>query len=103
MTAETPPNSPPRGRQRAKPKPVAQQAADAPDAPSGLSSGSETKAAQVEAMLKRPEGATGEQISEAMGWLPHTTRAFLSGLRKGGQPIQREDKVYRIPAPESAE
>ena len=37
-----------------------------------------TKASQVIAMLKRPEGTTVEEIMTAMGWLKHTTRAMLS-------------------------
>ena len=37
-----------------------------------------TKASQVIAMLKRPEGTTVEEIMTAMGWLKHTTRALLS-------------------------
>jgi hypothetical protein len=40
-------------------------------------------------------------MMDATGWLPHTTRAVLTGLRKRGMKIEREadaDKptVYRI-------
>lgn len=37
-----------------------------------------SKASQVIAMLKRPEGTTVEEIMQKMGWLKHTTRALLS-------------------------
>ena len=33
-------------------------------------------------MLKRPEGATIAQIVVATGWLPHTVRGALAGLKK---------------------
>jgi len=37
-----------------------------------------SKAAQVIAMLRRPEGTTVEEIMAAMEWQKHTTRALLS-------------------------
>ena len=40
-------------------------------------------------LLGRPEGATLDQLVEATGWLPHTTRAVLTGLRKKGHMIER--------------
>jgi hypothetical protein len=41
-----------------------------------------TKQAQMIAMLKRPEGATVEQIAEATGWQHHTIRGAISGALK---------------------
>ena len=42
-----------------------------------------TKQAQMIEMLKRPEGATVEQIAEVTGWQKHTIRGAISGaLRK---------------------
>jgi len=35
-------------------------------------------------MLRTSEGVTIAELAEAMGWLPHTTRAVLTGLRKRG-------------------
>lgn len=63
----------------------------------------QTKAAVVEAMLSRLEGASLEAICMATDWQPHTCRAFLTGLRKKGKEIDRDkDKdgksVYRIRA-----
>ncbi len=61
-----------------------------------------SKRAIILALLSREDGATTEALMEATGWLPHTTRAALSGLRKGGIAIARsrdgEDgaSVYRV-------
>jgi hypothetical protein len=41
-----------------------------------------TKTKKVLSLLKRPEGATLNELVEATGWLPHTTRAALTGLKK---------------------
>jgi len=46
-----------------------------------------TKLAQAIEMLQANEGATIDELSEAMGWLPHTTRAVLTGLRKRGYAL----------------
>ncbi len=56
----------------------------------------------VDALLQ-PEGATLEALRSATGWLPHTVRAALTGLRKRGYTVaaQRADGVttYRASAP----
>ncbi|MBF0402156.1 MAG: DUF3489 domain-containing protein [Magnetococcales bacterium] len=41
-----------------------------------------TKQAQVIEMMKRPEGATTNQIIEATGWAAHTVRGFISLAKK---------------------
>jgi Protein of unknown function (DUF3489) len=41
-----------------------------------------TKQAQMIQMLKRPEGATVEQIAAATGWQHHTIRGAISGALK---------------------
>lgn len=55
---------------------------------------------QVVELLRRPEGATLEELTSATGWLPHSTRAVLTGLRKKGHDIVREKRgevtCYRI-------
>jgi hypothetical protein len=43
-----------------------------------------TKQDQIASLLLRDEGATLDQMVAATGWLPHTTRAALTGLRKKG-------------------
>ena len=51
--------------------------------------------------LRRADGATMVDLTQATGWLPHTTRAALTGLRKRGYAVIRErigagDSVYRV-------
>jgi hypothetical protein len=64
-----------------------------------------TKIDGVVKMLSRPEGATLEAIIKATGWLPHTTYAALTGLRKRGYILERSGdekvglSVYRLAAP----
>ena len=60
-----------------------------------------TKQARVIAMLCAKGGATLTALIEATGWLPHTTRAALTGLRKRGFSIERtrekgSDSIDRI-------
>lgn len=60
----------------------------------------ETTIGKVIALLKRKDGATLDEIIEATGWLPHTSRAALTGLKKKGHTIERakrgEKACYRI-------
>lgn len=49
-----------------------------------------TKKAQLIQLLTRKAGADVATISHKLGWLPHTTRAALSGLRKAGFEIAAE-------------
>ena len=59
-----------------------------------------TKAARLEAMLRRPKGATQRQLEASLGWQPHTVRAALSRLRKAGAVVTLDRSVrtptYRI-------
>ena len=47
------------------------------------------KAETVLALLRRAEGATLDDLVAATGWLPHTTRAAMTGLKKKGHQITR--------------
>ena len=51
-------------------------------------------------MLQRTDGATLSELIAATGWLPHTTRAALTGLRKKGHAIDKSKRdgatCYRI-------
>lgn len=47
----------------------------------------QSKAALVLDMLRRENGATLEQLVAATAWLPHTTRAALTGLKKQGHEV----------------
>jgi Protein of unknown function (DUF3489) len=51
-----------------------------------------SKLAKVIGLLQREDGATIDQLADAMGWLPHTTRAALTGLRKRGFEIDRRKR-----------
>jgi hypothetical protein len=62
-----------------------------------------TKLAQLEAMLRRPNGATIEQISKALVWQAHSVRGVMSGALKKKQGLtitnERTDdgrRLYRI-------
>jgi hypothetical protein len=48
-----------------------------------------SKLAQVIDLLQREGGAALAELSSATGWLPHTTRAALTGLRKRGIALER--------------
>lgn len=68
-----------------------------------------SKLADVIALLTRPEGASIDELTAATGWLAHTTRAALTGLRKRGIPVDRDKRsdgttIYRNapPAPTAA-
>ena len=69
-----------------------------------------TKAAIVERLLRRARGATQEELEKATEWKPHSVRAFLSGLRKKGIAIEREERssgatayiIRKAKAPEAA-
>ena len=63
-----------------------------------------SKQLQVVALLSKADGATLDDLVKATGWLPHTTRAVLTGLRKKGYAVARlpradgRPSVYRIAA-----
>ena len=50
--------------------------------------------------LRAEQGATLAELVTATGWLPHTTRAALTGLRKRGFPVHLGErdgrKAYRL-------
>ena len=53
-------------------------------------------------MLRRNQGATIGDLTAATGWLPHTTRAAITGLRNRGYSVIREriedgGSAYRSP------
>lgn len=49
-----------------------------------------TKKAIVIRLLSRSRGATSADMIEATGWQAHTVRAFLTGQRKKGIALLRE-------------
>jgi Protein of unknown function (DUF3489) len=91
------------------PKKRSRDAAAAAKAEASLPSPSEgaprpgTKQAQIISLLSRSKGATLDDLIAATGWLPHTTRAALTGLRKKGYALAKTKRndgktVYRIGA-----
>jgi hypothetical protein len=73
-----------------------------PSAPRGGS-----KLARVIGLLEGDHGATIEELIAATGWLAHTTRAALTGLRKRGYAVaidrsnDKRGSFYHIPAGET--
>jgi DNA-binding transcriptional regulator PaaX len=62
-----------------------------------------SKMDQVITLLSRPTGATLNDLVEATGWQPHSTRAALTGMKKKGHVIRSEKidgtRRYRIGNP----
>lgn len=66
------------------------------------------KLANVTELLARPEGASIDELTAATGWLAHTTRAALTGLRKRGISVERDKRsdgtaIYRNALPAAGE
>ena len=67
-----------------------------------------SKLASVMALLCRPEGATIGVLTKATGWLPHTTRAAITGVRRRGYSVILDRSVegasvYRLSDPQESE
>jgi predicted transcriptional regulator len=62
----------------------------------------------VIAMLRRPEGATVDEVASANGWQRHTVRGIFSGTLKKKPRLtlasakEERGRVYRIAAPQQA-
>jgi Protein of unknown function (DUF3489) len=90
---------------------IVRATADVPaaDAPRLSAPRDGTKLARVVELLQRDHGATLDELVTAMDWLPHTTRAALTGLRKRGYSVavDRSDKergsTYRARLDETIE
>lgn len=71
---------------------------------SEIAIGRRNKQLELAEMLLRDEGATLDQMASATGWLPHTTRSALTGLKKKGFVISSDKlegiRTYRAVAPE---
>lgn len=60
-----------------------------------------TKQELLVEMLSKKTGTNIDAIVKATGWLPHTSRAMISGLRKAGHKVETEPgkdgkAIYRI-------
>jgi hypothetical protein len=105
LTKPPTPAAAPHKATASKPRRKRASASTAPGTPNASSMKTRRvfKQDQLAALLIRDEGATLDQMIKATGWLPHTTRAALTGLRKKGYAID-SDKVdgvrtYRAVAP----
>ena len=70
-------------------------------APAAATRKAESKASVVTGLLTRTKGATLEEMMAATTWQPHSVRAFLSGLRKKGNDLVKEqrksgEQAYRM-------
>lgn len=66
-----------------------------------------TKSETILKLISRPTGASLGALEKATGWQPHSVRAALTGLRKGGHAVERGKDakgvtVYRVTKAASA-
>jgi hypothetical protein len=78
-----------------------------PSAPAAISLRPGTKQALIADLLGREQGATLDELIAATGWLPHTTRAALTGLRRKGLALEKSTRAdgktaYHIVPPDKA-
>jgi DNA-binding transcriptional regulator PaaX len=50
-----------------------------------------TKIATILKLLSRPKGASIAELRKAIGWQDHSVRAALTGLRKKGHTVIRDN------------
>jgi hypothetical protein len=67
-----------------------------------------TKRAMLIGMLERAAGASVAEIGQRLGWLPHTVRAAITGLRHAGREVTRHKdqsgrSVYKLAPVETAD
>jgi hypothetical protein len=91
----------------ARTRATAQRKAAGGDEPSSGQLRPGSKQAIIVDLMMLPKGATLDDLIKATDWLPHTTRAALTGLRKRGYAVERtrgEDKItrYRATPPEGS-
>lgn len=98
-----PPMSKTKTKATASTKRTAKQAQDTAPLAS-IPSKPASKQQKLAGLLVRDEGATLKQMIAATGWLPHTTRAALTGLKKKGFAVSSDKldgvRIYRAVAPE---
>ena len=79
-----------------KPKPRSKGADTAPVSVSSLDTPrASTKRAMLIGMLERAQGASVAEIGQRLGWLPHTVRAAITGLRHVGREVARSKERER--------
>jgi len=94
-------DKPPGRRRNAKPAGRAKTTAQRAKKTAAPQRGSKT--AKILALLKRPGGASLQQLQKATGWQAHSVRGFLSGtlkkkmgLRVHSAKLQDGQRTYRV-------
>jgi predicted ArsR family transcriptional regulator len=72
--------------------------------PTSAEVSSRSKRALLIDRLSQPEGTRIDDLTKELGWLPHTVRAALTGLRRKGYLVAREKRegqasIYRATPP----
>ncbi len=85
------------------PKALSAMTRPVPPAPAEPATPRGTKKATITALLQRPNGAGMAELVSVTGWLEHSVRAALTGLRQDGHEISRSKDAsgatrYRIAA-----
>ena len=83
---------------------LARESSGAPGAEKSCKAASaKSKISQLEAMLRRPEGATIAQLAAALDWQAHSVRGAMSGFLKKKRSLKVTSdrasgapRVYRI-------
>jgi len=88
-------------RMAREPKAEAGSAADPATTAIKPATKAQTKSSLVLELLARLQGATLDQLVEATGWLPHTTRAAMTGLKKKGHilnsaKVEGGPRIYSV-------
>ena len=101
--ADTKPSRAPKRGQADRPAVPAKKAKHAVPAKKSAQPERGTKTAKIMALLKRPGGASLQQLRKATGWQAHSVRGFLSGtlkkkmgLRVTSTKLQDGERTYRI-------
>ena len=90
-------------RKQTTTKTVARHTTSKPAAKKPKAPRAESKQAQLIAMLKRPDGATIDEIVKALDWQAHTVRGAMSGalkkklgLKVESEKVDGRGRVYRL-------
>jgi hypothetical protein len=101
--ADTQPSRAPKRGQATRPAAVTKKVKHAVPAKKAAPAERGTKKAKILALLKRPGGASLQQLRKATGWQAHSVRGFLSGtlkkkmgLRVVSTKPQEGERTYRI-------
>jgi hypothetical protein len=102
-TADTKPSRAPKRPQADGAARVAKKAKPAAPAKKAATAERGTKTAKILALLRRPGGASLEQLRKATGWQAHSVRGFLSGtlktklgLRVASSKVEGGQRTYRV-------